>query len=468
MVALNTVVNLWLSALKTAVPGANPRAYVDDVSVTAVQSSPEALVRDLTHAYEVSAHFVESSGMKLNKEKTFTFGSPHLENAICNTFAHLPEFRLVGGSFAVRHGHASATQLELQRLNKWSRTIQRSRHLPISWQDRCNALLRTHSQFTWGCGTHSMCNTKTHLDTLNGLRAGIMRCLLRRDQYVASPVAYFALVASPSLNPHFSRVVDGLVQFERALRLTQRRDAVVAAFSANAPPCSDGPVTRLRQVNAMPEFAGLVTPLLSRQNLNVERWLHTVREQWRQKQFEQLARNRPNFQGVQQNLLRDATLQYLKQLEVQGRSPPDQPVSQDQETARMRASVMRLLLTGGLFTQDVVTRHKFNQQTECSCAVGGQCTVQHISWACSHYSHLRERLVNLARRINRAKKCFKYAGILTQADAALATHIVLIHTVLVDIWQASIRKYLYADEPSSNIPPAPPQGEGQQPCRKRE
>ena len=303
MVALNTVVNLWLSALKTAVPGANPRAYVDDVSVTAVQSSPEALVRDLTHAYEVSAHFVESSGMKLNKEKTFTFGSPHLENAICNTFAHLPEFRLVGGSFAVRHGHASATQLELQRLNKWSRTIQRSRHLPISWQDRCNALLRTRSQFTWGCGTHSMCNTKTHLDTLNGLRAGIMRCLLRRDQYVASPVAYFALVASPSLNSHFSRVVDGLVQFERALRLlTQRRDAVVAAFSANAPPCSDGPVTRLRQVNAMPEFAGLVTPLLSRQNLNVERWLHTVREQWRQKQFEQLARNRPNFQGVQQNL----------------------------------------------------------------------------------------------------------------------------------------------------------------------
>ena len=239
---------------------------------------------------------------------------------------------------------------------------------------------------------------------------------------------------------------------EADLRVPDLRAAAVHPLGELLPPLRNSrkeaqkqePLGRSRVTARSVAFAGVVTSLLSRQNPNVERWLHTVREEWRQKQFEQLARNRPNFLGVQQNLL----LQYLKQLEVNGRSARGQPVSEDQESARMRACVMRLLLTGGLFTQDVVTRHKFNQQTECFCAVGGQCTVEHISWACSHYSHLRQRLVDLAPRINRAKKCFKCAGILTQADAALATHIVLIHPVLVDIWQAAMRKYLYADEPS--------------------
>ena len=41
----------------------------------------------------------------------------------------------------------SGTKLELARIDTWHRTVSRARRLPVSWHDRCAALLRTRSQF---------------------------------------------------------------------------------------------------------------------------------------------------------------------------------------------------------------------------------------------------------------------------------------------------------------------------------
>ena len=118
----------------------------------------------------------------------------------------------------------------------------------------------------------------------------------------------------------------------------------------------------------------------------------------------------------------------------------------------MKASVLRLLLTGGLFTQDVVTRHKQSCNTLCDCALGGVANIRHVSWECSHYSAYGRPLLFLSQRLQRACPCFLYAAILTESDRDLLPHIVLVQSVLVDVWRAHIKKYLYND-----LGPDPPQ-----------
>ena len=124
-----------------------------------------------------------------------------------STFGHhLDEFRLVGRSLVYRlTEHSSPTELEVKRLPKWMCVVVRARHLPVSFH--LVSFLRTRSQFTWGTGTYQLATNKKHEGVLNKLGSAILRCLLRRDHYQVSPGLYF----SPSLNPHFCRVVDGLL-----------------------------------------------------------------------------------------------------------------------------------------------------------------------------------------------------------------------------------------------------------------
>lgn len=47
----------------------------------------------------------------------------------------------------------------------------------------------------------------------------------------------------------------------------------------------------------------------------------------------------------------------------------------------MRAAVLRLLLTAGLFTQHVISQ----QAKDCDCERGGILDIEHVSWHCRHY-----------------------------------------------------------------------------------
>ena len=76
-----------------------------------------------------------------------------------------------------------------------------------------------------------------------------MRCLLRRDRYIANPSMYFCLVASPSLNPLFVRVVDGLCTARRVLLNSVSAPQIIGRFHDPMLPQFDGPVTFLKQVN---------------------------------------------------------------------------------------------------------------------------------------------------------------------------------------------------------------------------
>ena len=446
VIAMNSIVNIWLHAIDAAAPQASPRSYIDDVSITTTAKTQSELVQNITVVHKTSTEFIAAVGAKQNTSKSCTFGDKAVDGLIHPDLPHRTTFRLVGGSIATRNNaDRKPTALELQRLLKWNKTAQSFRHLPVSWNERCQALNRTRSQATWGAGTHRFATTKAHDKTLVAVRSNVMRCLLRRDRYNASPSLYLALLHSPSLNPYYSRIADGLCMMWRVMHANKLQQTLKQALSRTEGGERDGPVARLRQVESTPGFGGVVTAMLDSEPAQKERWLHNMRETWRKSEYTRVSRDRPSFRGIEQGILRTETLGLHEELKSQGRCEPGHEQTSHIE-ARMNASVLRLLLTGGLFTQDVQSRHVHNKTTACDCAHGGPMTVEHIHWQCAHFATLRSPLRHLARRIQRAQPCFKYATILTPADVDLAPHIRTIQHILVQIWRTNMRKYLYQDD----------------------
>ena len=251
-----------------------------------------------------------------------------------------------------------------------------------------------------------------------------MRCLLRRDHHQSNPTLYFSLLTSPSLNPFFCRVMDGLTLIWRVMWTTKRVNLFRILFQSPALSNSDGPIARRRQVDNFPEFQGVVRNMFQRSEHEFGAWMHHVREVWCAEQWRRVARDRPAFRGIEHGICRSQTLQYLKQLENDG-PDKDGVTTPAMEQARMGAAVMRLLLTGGLMTQDVVTRHRSQQATTCNCSLGGPQSIEHISWECPHYHNQRAGIHHLMPRIRRSKPCFQYATILTQTDFDLTDDLIL-------------------------------------------
>ena len=313
MIAMNCVVQIWLAATTSEVPNSFPRSFVDDVAATVIEEDDDTLCSSVRSVYETAFCFVSSIGGELSERKCFTFGNVVVAGCARPGLPHDDVFRLVGGSVAVRaEGVHKPTALELRRFSKWASTVKRARHLPVSWESRCTALLRTRFQGTWGSGTHRLCTTKSHERSLNTIRADVLRCLLRRDRYNASPRVYFALVASPSLSPFYNRVVDGLLFMWRALWATGRFAEVKRCYQQLRPGGNDGPLARLQQVNSLPDFQGVVDDMFACGFVDKPAWLHRIRQQWRQEEFRCVARDRADFKGVERGVLRDETLVLLR------------------------------------------------------------------------------------------------------------------------------------------------------------
>ena len=348
MLAMNAITNIWVKALKHAVPACVPRSYVDDVSATVQADSKPELIRGIQTVFATSEQFVLDMGGALNTKKSFSFGNTCVANTCHPELEHKRDFRLVGGSITYRNNtQSTVTALELHKLAKWTRSIRRSRHLPVTWAERCAALMRTRSQFTWGTGSHTLCHSKNHLDLVTQTRSAIMRCLLRRDRYIANPSMYFCIIAPPTLNPLFARVVDGLLNVRRVILRSAVGRQIRNRYESLHGPETDGPASFLRQTNSLPGFIGSVDAMFRYGFEQPDKWLHDVRQIWRQEQFRRLAVNRPDFDGVQLGVNKEATVSLLKTWEAQAVSTHDHLAKED---LLQNAAVLRLLLTGGLMT----------------------------------------------------------------------------------------------------------------------
>jgi hypothetical protein len=461
MLAMNAITNIWVKALKHAVPACVPRSYVDDVSATVQADSKPELIRGIQTVFATSEQFVLDMGGALNTKKSFSFGNTCVANTCHPELEHKRDFRLVGGSITYRNNtQSTVTALELHKLAKWTRSIRRSRHLPVTWAERCAALMRTRSQFTWGTGSHTLCHSKNHLDLVTQTRSAIMRCLLRRDRYIANPSMYFCIIAPPTLNPLFARVVDGLLNVRRVILRSAVGRQIRNRYESLHGPETDGPASFLRQTNSLPGFIGSVDAMFRYGFEQPDKWLHDVRQIWRQEQFRRLAVNRPDFDGVQLGVNKEATVSLLKTWEAQAVSTHDHLAKED---LLQNAAVLRLLLTGGLMTPSIDSKHRKKGATFCSCSIGGEHTVMHVSWYCAFYQNLRQPIMELFHLIIQASPCFRFATIITNQDEVLKPHIVKIQTILVAIWRAQIKDYVGGE--TFAPPPAPqptPQTQGAQ------
>ena len=461
MLAMNAITNIWVKALKHAVPACVPRSYVDDVSATVQADSKPELIRGIQTVFATSEQFVLDMGGTLNTKKSFSFGNTCVANTCHPELEHKRDFRLVGGSITYRNNtQSTVTALELHKLAKWTRSIRRSRHLPVTWAERCAALMRTRSQFTWGTGSHTLCHSKNHLDLVTQTRSAIMRCLLRRDRYIANPSMYFCIIAPPTLNPLFARVVDGLLNVRRVILRSAVGRQIRNRYESLHGPETDGPASFLRQTNSLPGFIGSVDAMFRYGFEQPDKWLPDVRQIWRQEQFRRLAVNRPDFDGVQLGVNKEATVSLLKTWEAQAVSTHDHLAKED---LLQNAAVLRLLLTGGLMTPSIDSKHRKKGATFCSCSIGGEHTVMHVSWYCAFYQNLRQPIMELFHLIIQASPCFRFATIITNQDEVLKPHIVKIQTILVAIWRAQIKDYVGGE--TFAPPPAPqptPQTQGAQ------
>ena len=453
MMALNAFVSVWLRHLDVEAPLCKVRAYVDDVSMTTCGAQPAELARRLRIALDASLQFTCCMGglLDLRQGKSFVFGSPRVARHLADKVSYNRTFRLVGGSFTYRSGSGSATPLEQSRLNTWSAVVRRCRYLPVSWHDRCGVLLRTRSSFTWGCATHSLCTTSSHLSELKKLRSMVIRCLLRRDRYVANPTLYLSLLTCPSLNPFFARIFDGLLVVWRVLHASPTLAARLIACHDAPLTSNDGPVHRLRQLDALPEVRGCVRRMFEayRKRDSSSSWLHVERDLWRAYQWSTVARERHAFAGIEHGIMRKDTLSFLMLLD-RASAAVNQHSPEQLEEFRQDASVLRLLLTGGLFTRDIVSRHVSQSECMCDCGVEEPNSVLHVSWNCRHHQILRAPLAPLLPRLARAAPCFRYATLISPPDADLVPHIHEIQRILVAIWRSHIRSYLGHDTPECN------------------
>ena len=60
------------------------------------------------------------------------------------------------------------------------------------------------------------------------------------------------------------------------------------------------------------------------------------------------------------------------------------------EQARMKLAVLRRLFAGGLLREAGVRKHKRHAVANvCSCGLGEEDTVEHVSWRCAKYQAIR-------------------------------------------------------------------------------
>ena len=123
MLSMNAICNIWLRSLEATVP-CFPRSYVDDVSVTVMEDSPEALIKACRDVYSCSTKFVNATGGKLTQRNVLLLVPPLLKVPFLTTSLILMNFGSLAGSFVSRSDDSVSPPLELQRMNAWLKTAQ--------------------------------------------------------------------------------------------------------------------------------------------------------------------------------------------------------------------------------------------------------------------------------------------------------------------------------------------------------
>ena len=120
MILLTSLVTTWIEYCDSRIPEVVPRSYADDLSLCASAMTKPVLVQKTREMHQLTADFVNDSGMTLNSDKCFTFGDKSVAGCLRNIKTHKSQFRLVGGS------------IKIDDKNCWSELEKTSRSLEVT------------------------------------------------------------------------------------------------------------------------------------------------------------------------------------------------------------------------------------------------------------------------------------------------------------------------------------------------
>ena len=200
MLLLTSLVTCWSEKSFSNIPSSIGRSYADDLSIVAEGRSKQAVKDQLNLGYKSTQKNSSLAGMKISKTKTFSFGAVDFKKSVTAVPEHKTVFRLVGCSVKTTSAR-SWTPLEQQRFSNWKQTVQRIRVLPVSWQRKSQIIQSMMPKLTFGQGMHALHVSR---DNSRAMKAVVMRTLLDADNYNSSPIAVFALLTPPSIDPIFS------------------------------------------------------------------------------------------------------------------------------------------------------------------------------------------------------------------------------------------------------------------------
>ena len=430
MIGLNCVVTVLLEYTRHHIPQVVASSYADDISAVASSTTKEGLREAVRRFHRVVQAYESCDAGEVNVKKTFTFGDDALAKLLHDTMDHKKQFVVVGGSFVVDEVLDGRTELECERSNKWHGTICRLRHAPFHWKRQCQTLLATQSQACYGQGTHSF---QWDVDTLKRVRSDVMRALWHRDFYSMSPLITFAILAPPQLDPTFGPVYYGLRTVARCIRDVDFRNVLQEEFRKDT--WVEGPAARLRLLADSPVFNNLVHELVY-QHVDEQEWAHRLRMAWRVFLVEKAMKDRPQHYGDIQDLdFRRTMLLHESWEQEANKACKDDDVlgTFATEEYRQKTAVLRLLLAGGLMTEERDHRHKRIHQ-EFNCAVCGvPKTVMHVSWECTIHADIRDPVISqMTCPVAALPVCTRYAGVvptrLEMADAEVCS----LQSMLVD------------------------------------
>ena len=157
----------------------------------------------------------------------------------------------------------------------------------------------------------------------------------------------------------------------------------------------EGPAARLRLPADSPVFSNLVHELVY-QHIDEQEWAHRLRMAWRMFLVEKAMKDRPQHYGDVQELDFRRTMVLHERWEREANkvcNDYDIQGTFTTEEYRQKTAVLRLMLAGGLMTEERDYRHKRVHQ-DANCAVCGVLkTVWHVSWECKIHACIRDPVV---------------------------------------------------------------------------
>lgn len=274
---------------------------------------------------------------------------------------------------------------------------------------------------------------------------------------------------------------------ERVLRKPRRRIQLANTLRTPKRRRPEGPVARLLQIQAIPELRTVVTRLLQRPFTPDEcaAWKHDVRDGLRARLYAIVLKDRPDFEGILDDLDRPSTLHFLGRLQKKGAQDAkfwdetdlDEVLAHNRETAERfgkqkdysraatQAYELRKMLAGGLWADDRsfrIDRNSGLPNGNCQyCNLNTLGTVEHWLWHCPEWDQERTaanqvmQLVN--KDINAMPPCFRYAGINNRQSGFSLAQMDRIHESLLEVILAQLRRKAARSKPpgDDNKPDAP-------------